>query len=275
MRDLNAFWAAHGWEPYGSSMRAHLVQFDIAWEDKDANFRRVRDLLHHASVTPGDLVVLPEMFDTGFSFHTDATADRDSRTLNFLLSLARDLGATIQGGRTVHDSEKAENRAPVVNPTGLVIEYAKIHPFTFGRESEHFQGGERVLTYDWTHARDSLRVCPAICYDLRFPELFRKGLALGAEVFTYGANWPEQRHHHWRSLSIARAIENQAFVLAVNRCGRDPHLSYAGGTIAIDPQGRVIGELDDHERVLTVEIDPEAVRSWRRTFPAWRDAGRV
>lgn len=257
-------------------MRAHLVQFDIRWEDKDANRRLVSDMVTQVDPQRGDLIVLPEMFDTGFSLDTDRTADADEATLQFLGNLARTFGVHVQGGRTVagRAGALATNRAPILRPDGsLDVEYSKIHPFTYGREPERFQGGDTVVVYDW-HADGggSLRVCPSICYDLRFPELFREGLAMGAEAYALGANWPSARQAHWRALNIARAIENQAFVLSVNRTGSDPHLHYAGGSIAVDPQGRVIGELADDVEVLSVEVDPELVRSWRATFPAWRDA---
>jgi predicted amidohydrolase len=137
------------------------------------------------------------------------------------------------------------------------------------------------LTYAWTQAGGdpvtgtgarALTVCPAVCYDLRFPELFRRGLLAGAGAFAIGANWPAARAAHWRALLVARAIENQAFVLGVNRTGSDPHLVYAGGSIALGPKGEVLGELGATPGVLTVEIDPLAVREWRDTFPAWKDA---
>jgi predicted amidohydrolase len=118
----------------------------------------------------------------------------------------------------------------------------------------------------------SLTICPAVCYDLRFPELFRRGLQQGAEMFVLGANWPSARQHHWRTLLIARAIENQAFVIGVNRCGSDPHLDYSGGSMALGPKGEILAELGDEERIESVEIDPEKLRSWRGEFPAWRDA---
>src|SRR5690606_23399722 len=117
----------------------------------------------------------------------------------------------------------------------------------------------------------TLTICPAICYDLRFPELFRIGLGMGAEAFCLGANWPQARQNHWRALAIARAIENQAFVFALNRTGADPHLQYGGGSIAVGPKGEILGELGDEEQVLSVEVDPEVVHAWRREFPAWRD----
>lgn len=255
-------------------MKAHLVQLDIAWEDKPANYRRVERLLDAAHVEPGDLVLLPEMFDTGFSLATETTSDRGGQTLRFLLSLATDLRVTVQGGRTVHDchAAHASNRASVVSPQGdLLADYAKVHPFTFGREGERFAGGRDVTTYTWAGPARTLRVCPAVCYDLRFPELFRIGLLQGAEAFAVIANWPEARHAHWRALLTARAIENQALVLGVNRVGKDPHLSYLGGSIALGPKGDVLGELGPEEGVLSVPVDPASVARWREVFPAWRD----
>lgn len=257
-----------------AAFRAHLVQFDIAWEDKAANYGRVARLLEGADVREGDLVLLPEMFDTGFSVEVGRTADKDGASLEFLADLAADHGCYVQGGRTVHacGSEMASNTASVLGPGGrLVAEYQKIHPFSYGREAERFTGGDRVIVWEWERGGERLRVCPAICYDLRFPELFRLGLGQGAEAYALGACWPEARQHHWRSLLIARAIENQAFVLGVNRTGADPFLKYAGGSIAVGPKGEVLGELGAEEGVLTVELEPESVRGWRATFPAWRD----
>ncbi len=251
-------------------MHAHLVQFDIAWEDRDANFARVRELLETTDIQAGDLVILPEMFDSGFSLHIERTADTDGRTLAFLADLAREHRAFVQGGRTVLEPDEAHatNRAPVLDPEGtLLCEYAKIHPFSFGREGERFIPGSAINSFTWP----PLTCAPAICYDLRFPELFRYQTIAGAEVLTLGANWPRSRQHHWRALAIARAIENQAYMLAVNRTGNDPHLAYAGGSIAVDPRGEVLAELDDEQAVLSVRIDPDRVATWRSAFGALRD----
>lgn len=255
-------------------MRAHLVQLDIKWEQPQANARRVEELLGRADIQPFDLILLPEMFDTGFSLNTEATADKHGETLSFLARLAEDLGCYVQGGRTVRDCHcaKAQNRMSVLTPTGdLACEYAKVHPFSFGREPERFEGGTRVETWAWRAGGESSLVCPAVCYDLRFPELFRIGASRGAEVFALGACWPAARQHHWRSLAIARAIENQACMLAVNRTGDDPHLQYAGGSIAVDAQGEILGELGDAEGVLSVTLDMGALRAWRGRFPALSD----
>lgn len=259
-------------------MRAHLVQMDIAWEDKGTNWRAARALLASAKPLKGDLVILPEMFDTGFSCNLSVTADRDEGTLKFLRSLAQEFGCVVHGQRTAIGGDGlGRNRASVVNERGeVIVEYDKVHLFPLGlsKEAEHFGPGAGATTYLWTHqvSGSVARVCPTICYDLRFPELYREGLALGAEVFVVSSSWPSSREGHRRALSIARAIENQAFVLSVNRCGRDPALEYAGGSIAIGPRGDVLGELGAAPGVLSVEIDIKDLRSWRAVFPAWRKA---
>jgi omega-amidase len=265
-------------------LTAHLVQVQCAWEEKQANFEQVRTLVDRADVKPGDLILLPEMFDTGFSFNVESTNDKDGQTLSFLLELAEDTGALVQGGRTIAPCHRcaARNVMSVVRKErgqegSLLAEYAKMKLFSPGGEPERFEAGREVVTYDWNGAT----FMPAICYDLRFPELFRQGLRLGAEVIALGACWPSVRAHHWRALLIARAIENQCVVLGVNRCGDDPPkkalsgsqpgLHYAGGTIAVSATGEVLGELGETAGVLSVPIDVHSVRAWRERFPAWRD----
>lgn len=258
-------------------MRAHLVQTDIAWEDKPANFARVRALLESASIAPRDLIVLPEMFDTGFSANLPVTADSDNLTLRFLQHLARDTRAIIHGSRTTltPDARGLNQTIVLDSDASILCTYEKTHLFPLGSpaESSCFTPGPGIRTFDWTHtpASSALRVCPTICYDLRFPEVYRVGLDLGAELFTVTSSWPVPREAHRRALSIARAIENQAYVLSVNRCGSDPALSYAGGTLAIDPRGEIIAELAEAPAVLSVDLSPREVRRWRDVFPAWRD----
>jgi predicted amidohydrolase len=247
---------------------------DIVWEDRAANHALAERMLAAADVRAGDLVVLPELFDVGFSLNLENAPDGGGETLAFLRRLAERLGATVHGARAVlpEGSAKALNTVVAVGPDGGVLcDYAKVHPFSYGREVESYTGGDAVKVYPWVSGSETLRVCPAVCYDLRFPELFRLGVRQGAEVFAIGANWPAARQSHWRALLIARAIENQGVVLGVNRCGSDPHLAYAGGSIAVSARGELLGELGDEPGVLTVRVDPEAVRAWRETFPALGD----
>ena len=253
-------------------MKAHLIQLDILWEDKPGNRAKVASLIERADPAPSDLVILPEMFDTGFSFHVERTADTDGQTLRFLQQQARNRSIYLHGSRTGTHNGRAKNLTTVIDSSGnIACEYEKIHPFGLGapgeREADHFPGGSEVVCSTW----NTLRVCPTICYDLRFPELFRKGLLAGAEMFIVPANWPAARASHYRALLIARAIENQAFVIGVNRVGKDPRLSYAGQSVVVSPTGEILGEMDDQEGVLGVEIDPALVRDWRQKFPAWRD----
>jgi predicted amidohydrolase len=266
------------------AMRAHLVQLDIAWEDAPANHDRVLALLDSAAggISRGDFILLPEMFDSGFSFNTHKTNDTQGRTLQFLLDLADDLGVVVQAGRTVAPCHRcsARNITSVVGPgQRLLCEYAKMHLFSPGGEDRAFEPGKDVVAYELP---EGVLVQPAICYDLRFPELFRVGRARGAEAIALGACWPSTRAHHWRALLIARAIENQALVLGVNRVGSDPPkengfpaITYAGGSIAVSPTGEVLGELNDRPGVLSVPVDADAVRSWRSKFRCWGDARLV
>lgn len=252
-------------------MKAHLLQLDIIWEDKHANHAKVRDLLDTAQPNPDDLIVLPELFDVGFTLNTKIAIDHDGSTLAYLQQLADDTACTIHASRALPSPTPplALNCATITAPNQPAphCEYAKIHPFSYGREGESYAAGTQLCQYTW----NDLQICPAVCYDLRFPELFRLGVKAGAHAFVLGANWPAHRQAHWRTLAIARAIENQCYMLAVNRCGNDPHLPYAGGSIAIDPKGTIMGEQGDQEGVLSVEIEPSILHEWRSTFPALQD----
>ncbi|MEM1422728.1 MAG: nitrilase-related carbon-nitrogen hydrolase [Planctomycetota bacterium] len=254
-------------------MHAHLFQYDIAWEDKAANHDRVRALAEEAGVAPGGVIVLPEMFDTGFSMRTELTAADPERSICFLSAFARERGCDVVASIAVPaDVEgKCFNRAYVVGSDGVPTGHAdKVHPFSYGRESERFVGGSTVGVFDAA----GFTLCPIVCYDLRFPECFRAGVDGGAEVFAVIANWPAARVEHWRALCIARAIENQACVLGLNRCGSDPALTYPGASLVVDAMGVVVAEADDSETVLSVQVDTAALRSWREHFPALRDRKR-
>lgn len=258
---------------------AHLVQFSIRWEDAGANHEQVRQLLDKADVHAGDFVLLPEMFDTGFSFNIERTNDKSGATLAFLLELADDLGVIVQGGRTVAPCHKcvARNVMTAAAPGQRVLaEYAKQHLFSPSGEHERFEPGQNVELYSWEAA--GLRVMPAVCYDLRFAELFGRGLKAGGEMIALGACWPSVRAAHWRALLIARAIENQAFVLGVNRTGDDPvkpdgtaGLHYGGGSLIISPAGEVLAEGGEQPCVLSAAIDESVLHAWRARFPAWRE----
>jgi omega-amidase len=251
-------------------MKIFACQTNIVWEDKKANFKRVRQLLANTAIPPGSLIVLPEMFPTGFSMNVEATReDSPSETEAFLRTMAREFQCFVEGGLVSAGSDgHPRNQAVVFSPQGdLLARYSKIHPFSLGGETQHYTAGTELVTFDW----NGTSVCPFVCYDLRFPEIFRAGVQRGAQVFTVIANWPVKRIQHWVTLLQARAIENLAYVIGVNRCGTDPKYLYTGRTMVVDPHGEIIAELKDEEAILESEILPEKVLSWRAEFPALRD----
>jgi omega-amidase len=149
----------------------------------------------------------------------------------------------------------------------LGCRYAKVHRFTFAGEDAHFGAGERPAACDLA----GWRVQPAVCYDLRFPELFRTPATRGAELICVIANWPAARESHWLALLKARAIENQAYIAAVNRCGRDPNVEYAGRSQIIGPRGEVIEDAGNGEAVISADLDQTLLRQYRGQFPALSD----
>lgn len=260
-------------------MRVHLIQLDIAWEDRPANHQGVRSLLEHAAVEPGDLVVLPEMFDTGFSMNAALVADREGQSQRFIQDLARLHRCFVVGGFATIDAATSQprNRAIAADPSGaLLATYDKQRLFPLGVpcEAQAYRPGAALGLFDWNAAPSTgtppLRVAMFICYDLRFPELFRDALALGAEAFAVIANWPASRVGHWEALLIARAIENQAWVFATNRSGNDPHLAYPGCSLVIDPKGVVTFRAGATQQVGSADVGREALDAWRGSFPAWK-----
>ena len=250
-------------------MKVALCQLDIVWEDKEANHRRVIDLLDSAALESGSLLVLPEMFSTGFSMNVSAIAERnDQPSIRFMQGLARDRGIYVIGGVVTEGTNSlGRNEAVGFAPDGTeAVRYAKIHPFQ-GAESRNYAGGAEIQTFEC----GGFRASPFVCYDLRFPEVFRMAVCSGAELFIVIANWPEKRIHHWVTLLQARAVENQAYVAGVNRCGKDPYLKYPGRSLIIDPQGRILAEADSQEQILTAKLNPESVTTWRRAFPVLKD----
>ncbi len=248
-------------------MRIHCVQYDIVWEDKPANHALVEGLIATSDVRPGDVVVLPELGDVGFSLALDRIVDEQSS--KWACTLAGALGCWVLHGWPERRGDGGRNVAGLASPDGRLMGTAeKLHPFTGGQEQRAYKGGVAATVFDL----DGVGFCPLICYDLRFPESFRAASAAGAEVFAVIANWPRVRLQHWRTLSMARAIENQAAVIACNRTGRDPHMTYGGGSLIIDHQGEVLVEAGDTPLVISAEIDIKALRAWRSTFPALADA---
>jgi len=249
-------------------MRVHLCQLDLAWHDRPANHAAARRMLENARPAAGDLVVLPEMFPVGFSMDVDAIADHAGETARFVPQLAKDFGVYVIAGNVIKPDDRGRNEALVAGPDGsLLTTFHKLHPFRFAGEDHHYTGGDGVKIFDW----NGLKVSPLICYDLRFPEAFRLATKAGAEMLVVIANWPTARVSHWLALLTARAIENQAYVVGVNRVGNDPKNAYPGRSVTIDPRGNTRLDAGDAVGCFPCDIEPQTVREYRANFPALAD----
>ncbi len=244
------------------------VQLDIAWHDPPESCRRAGAMLEGANVPPGALIVLPEMFASGFTMDVAAAA-ADGVAERFLAETARRLGAWVLGGVVRGGADgPGLNQSLLVGPDGAeASRYTKMHPFTFAGEADHYAAGNAPVLADVGDAR----LAPLVCYDLRFPEVFRSAVVGGAEVYAVIANWPAARAEHWRALLRARAIENQAAVIGVNRTGADPNVTYGGGSLAFGPRGELLAECAAAPSLLIADVEPEDIRRCRREFPVLRD----
>lgn len=252
-------------------MNVTALQFDIAWENKPANFATVRRVLAAAPPPKGSLVALPEMFATGFSMNTAATAEpAGGETERFLADVAREFGVCLLAGAAIRGRDgKVRNKALAFSPAGeLLAFYAKMRLFTPGGEPRHFAPGDRPRTFRW----GDCTVAPFICYDLRFPEIFRQVASVQRpELFVVIANYPQKRIGHWVRLLQARAIENQAYALGVNRIGHDPYYVYNGRSLLVDPQGEIVADAGEGQACISAELDLANLRKYREGLPFLAD----
>ncbi len=245
-----------------------LLQFDLQWEDPGVNRGRVERMTAGLKGQT-DLILLPEMFTTGFTMEPEKHFEEpEGPTTLFLRQLARDRQAAVAGSCIVREEGRYYNRFLFVTPGGEMYHYDKRHLFRMGEEHLHYAPGERQVTVVYRGVRIKLFVC----YDLRFPVWIRS--RNDADLLLFVANWPASRRRVWKTLLTARALENQTYVAGVNRVGADGReISYAGDSRVISPRGEVMGELPDNgEGVITATLDMEELRAFREKFPVHLDA---
>lgn len=244
------------------------LQTDIAWEDRRGNFSRIEELLGRTDVSTGSLLVFPELSTAGFTMNTAAvTEPHGGESEQFFSGLAKRHQSHVIAGISSLNENPAlgANESVCFGPDGgEVARYRKRNPFPLANEADHYPGGSKAVVFEM----NGWKVAPLICYDLRFPEPFREATALGAELFVVIANWPVTRVDHWTTLLRARAIENLAYVVGVNRAGSDPHLSYPGASLIIGPKGEVLAQAGAEPCAIRADLDREALLQWRRDFPA-------
>jgi len=276
-------------------MKIAAVQHDIAWEDGPATRAAIEPLVAQAAAAGARLIVLCEMYATGFSMHPDRIAEPPGGpNEQFLIEQARRHDAWLIGSiaqwteadpaeagsgaadpaeagsgaadPTARDQRRAANVAVLAGPDGQLYRYDKIHPFSYAGEHLSYQAGSNFLTV----TVEDLRVSIFVCYDLRFADEFW-GLAADTDLYLVVANWPEPRREHWRALLRARAIENQAYVVGVNRVGTGDGHHYTGDSVILDPMGRPLAEASLTETVLLADLTADEVKRVRDRLPFLAD----
>ncbi len=256
-------------------LRVTGVQHDIVWERPNDTFESLGPQIERAAGTGADLIAVTEMFAAGFSMNTEVVAEPiDGPSITFLVEAAQRHGVMLCGSIPSHHPDHARpiNRLVVVDGNGLLGEYAKIHPFSFSGEDRHYSAGRDFLTLELSGVRTTFFVC----YDLRFADEFW-ATAADTDLYVVVANWPGARRLHWQTLLRARAIENQAYVLGVNRVGLDGHdgapdrLAYTGDSALVDPLGEHLATAAGIETIVTGLVDAAEVRGVRHRFPFQAD----
>lgn len=249
-------------------LKVALVQFNILWEQPELNINKLNGMISTAK--GADLIVLPEMFSTGFSMNTKTFSEEMSGpTVAAMKVWAKETNAVVCGSVMIKENEQAFNRFCWVEPNGNIAWYNKAHLFRMGDEHSNFVKGKAQQLFNIKHAVLSAFVC----YDIRFPVWLRRTERFNYHVMVVVANWPEKRSMHWKALLKARAIENQCYVIAVNRVGADGNgIMHKGESMIIDPLGEILLFSENDEAVLTAEVDLYKVLEIRNSFPVEIDA---
>ncbi len=247
-----------------------VVQFDPIWEDCNANLKKLEGMI---SDVEADLIILPEMFSTGFTMNAAELAEEmNGKTIEWMLSIAEKKHCSLAGSIIIEEEGKYYNRLIWTNPFGIYKTYDKAHLFRMGKENLVYEKGtERnlMLCKGWS-------ICPLICYDLRFP-VWSRNFSFPQnheyDLLVYVASWPQKRSEHWKQLLKARAIENQCYVAGVNRVGIDGKgTQHSGDSCIIDFNGKLLISYEEKESVLIATLSKAQLNTYREKFPAWMDA---
>jgi omega-amidase len=255
-----------------STLTITTIQSNLFWEDNQANMQMLQQKID--SITDKtEIVILPEMFTTGFSMQPELFAETmDGETVEWMKMVSNKNGIVLTGSVMIEEDGKYFNRLIWILPNGQLGYYDKRHLFAYGEEDKHYSSGNKRLIASVKGWKINLQVC----YDLRFPVWARQQPKDGApeyDVLIYVANWPERRSHAWKTLLCARAIENQCYVIGVNRVGDDAkNIHYSGNSLVIDPMGQVLYHMADEEDINTITLSKEKLEEVRTRFPFLNDA---
>ena len=251
-------------------LKVSLVQTELIWEKPSENRSRIGKFINEAEKS--DLIVLPEMFSTGFSMNSSAMAEAmDGPTVKWMLDQARSLETYICGSLIIEERGQFYNRFIWAQPDGELQYYDKRHLFRMSAENDHYSGGREKLFLELK----GFRICPQICYDLRFPAWSRNDANndSGYDLLLYVANWPSVRRDHWTSLLKTRAIENLCYTIGVNRIGIDGNdVLYAGDSVCLDYNGQTMLDLKSQNEIANITLNKHSLLEYRNSFPAHLDA---
>ena len=260
-----------------SSLTFTLIQTDLFWEDKAANLSMLEDKIRSIR-EPNQVIILPEMFTTGFSMQPELFAETmDGPAFEWMKTIAAEKKVILTGSMMMKENDKYFNRLVWMLPNGQYGVYDKRHLFAYGDEQQHYTPGNKKLIA----SANGWKINILICYDLRFPVWARQTSPMQEEnggsheydVLIYVANWPQRRIHAWKTLLQARAIENQCYVIGVNRVGNDGNNIYhSGESMVVDPLGEVLYHREDVEDIFTITLQKDKLEQIRNKFPFWKDA---
>lgn len=244
-------------------MKIALIQYNPVWEDKESNKQKIHSIIRN--IEGAELIIFPEMTLTGFTMKSkDMSETIQGESFRYFSSLAKEKSANIFAGIIERRDKRIYNTLIHVKADGNLSKlYRKVHPFSYSSENENYNAGVKPA---YTKIK-SWKIGLTICYDLRFPELYRKYGKKRTHLIVNIANWPDTRIEHWHTLLKARAIENQCYVAGVNRVGNDPKLIYPGFSCVFDPMGKELVTVENEERVIVVELDKNYVKEVREKFP--------
>lgn len=247
-----------------------LIQADLHWHNPQANRSMLEEMIWTMD-TKADVIVLPEMFTTGFTMQADSFAEpMNLHTFKWMKQIAAQTDALVLGSYIVKESGGYFNRLIWMQPDGTWHSYDKRHLFRMAAEHEHYEAGKTKLVKTWK----GWNICPLVCYDLRFP-VWSRNVNLEYDLLIYVANWPEPRVSAWDILLQARAVENLSYVVGVNRVGLDGHgIPYCGHSAVVDPKGQYLLEPQKKEGAFITSISASSLQEYRRKFPAHHDADR-
>lgn len=252
-----------------STLKLTLIQAHLHWEDKGANLAFLEQKIVNLEA-PTEIVILPEMFNTGFSMRPELHAETmEGPSVQWMRRIAMAEKIILTGSLMIQEGDHYYNRLIWMLPNGEYGHYDKRHLFAFAGEDQHYTAGNKRLIASVKGWKINLQ----ICYDLRFPVWARQASNNEYDVLIYVANWPEKRSHAWKTLLVARAIENQAFVVGVNRVGLDGNnIAHSGNSMVIGPIGEVLFHSADQESVFQITLNREELETIRTQFPFWKDA---